>query len=88
MTVQRLKALIEKKPFSPFYIHLADGDVVEVKSPEFIWLHPTGRVVYVATGRNEEADDRIIDLPLVSQLSTSHGLDQEFPPSRAKKPPE
>jgi hypothetical protein len=82
MTVQRVKALVDKKPFSPFNIHLADGDVVEVKSPEFIWLHPTGRVIYVATGRDEQADDRIIDLLLVTQLSTSNGLDQSFPPSQ------
>ena len=82
MTLQRLKALVDRRPFSPFQIHLADGDQVEVKSPEFMWLHPTGRVVYVATGTDEQADDRIIDLLLVTQLSTNNGIDQPFPPSR------
>jgi hypothetical protein len=85
MTMQRLKALVEKQPFSAFKIHLADGDVVPVSSPEFIWLHPSGRTVYVATGSDEKADDRIIDLLLVTQLSTSNGLDQPFPPSKQKK---
>jgi hypothetical protein len=82
MTIQRIKALVDKKPFSPFNVHMADGDIVEVKSPEFIWMHPTGRVIYVATGSDEQADDRIIDLLLVTQVSTSNGLDQGFPPSR------
>ncbi|HZL35703.1 MAG TPA: hypothetical protein VFC78_10375 [Tepidisphaeraceae bacterium] len=74
MTFQRLEAVVERKPFVPFNLHLAEGDVITVKSPEFIWLHPSKRVVFVATGEEEDSDDRIIDLLLVSQISTGNGF--------------
>ena len=70
MTYQRIKALVDRRPFVPLKLHLAEGDVIPVRSPEFIWLHPSKRVVFVATGAEEEAPDRIVDLLLVTQAST------------------
>ena len=75
MTYQRLKAFVDRQPFVPFKLHVADGDLIEVKSPEFIWLHPSKRVVFIATGDNENADDRIVDLLLVTQISSGNGFD-------------
>jgi len=37
MTTKRLKDLYETRPFKPFDIHLADGDVLSVKHPELMW---------------------------------------------------
>jgi hypothetical protein len=81
VTSQQLRGLVGRKPFHPFKIHLADGDVIVVKSPEFVWLHPAGRVIYVATGTDEQAEDRVVDLLLVTQLSTGNGLDRPDHPS-------
>ena len=88
MTYQRLKMLVDRRPFAPFSLHLADDDVVEVRSPEFIWLHPSKRVVFVATGSEEAADDRIIDLLLVTQLSTGDAFDESVRSGGAGNQPE
>ena len=86
MTFERLKALVDRRPFVPFNLHLAEGDVVAVRSPEFIWLHPSKRVVFVATGSEEAADDRIIDLLLVTQVSTTGAFDSSVQGGAAERP--
>lgn len=76
MTYQRIGDRVDRRPFSPFNPHLADSQILPVRSPEFIWLHPSKRVVFVATGQQEEAPDRIVDLLLVTQLSTTGAFDK------------
>lgn len=68
MTVQKLREFQEKRPFQPYQIHTADGEVVRVKGPEFLWVLPPGRTVYVATGHGEEV--QVIDLLLVTKLTS------------------
>jgi hypothetical protein len=68
MTIQKLKEFYEKRPFKPFTIHMADGESMTVKHPEFLMLTAAGRTIYVHTGRDEEV--QVIDLLLVTKLST------------------
>jgi hypothetical protein len=49
-------------------IHTADGETVKVAHPEFLWVLPPGRTIYVHTGRGEEV--QTIDLLLVTKLTT------------------
>jgi hypothetical protein len=67
MTVQRLKAMLDEKPFKAFEIHTSDGEVVLVKSPEFAWLHPNKRTIYVATNPAIDREE-IIDLLHITKL--------------------
>ena len=76
MTTIQIKELIGAKPFKPFRIHVADGEVLNVSHPELMWITPGGRTVFVARGPKEEDGVAIIDLLLVTQLtmeSNGHG---------------
>ena len=65
MTIDKLRAAYEAKPFRPFTIHLADGRAIPVQHREFIMAVPSGRTIVVA-----QPDDtlNIIDLLLVTDL--------------------
>jgi hypothetical protein len=68
MTTSQLKQLHEARPFQPFEIHVADGDVFTVPHPEFLWIMPGGRIVWVALGGAEDDAAAMIDLLLVTKL--------------------
>jgi len=68
MTVQRVRAMLDERPFRPFDIHTSDGKVVTVTSPDFAWIHPFGRTMYVCPNPNVDAD-AVIDLLHITQLS-------------------
>jgi len=72
MTVERLEAMLRGQPFRPFDIHTSDGEVVRVKSPEFAWLHPSKRVILVATSAAEDREE-IIDLLHITKIASSRG---------------
>ena len=73
MTTAQLKKLHEARPFQPFEIHLADGSLLSVPHPEFLWVTPGGRTVWVALGAGEEDAAAIVDLLLVTKLVTGNG---------------
>jgi hypothetical protein len=68
MTTDRVKKRWQAKPFKPFQIHVADGDVLNVTHPELMWIHPGGRTLFVATGPKDEDRVAIVDLLLVTKL--------------------
>lgn len=70
MTMEQMRKVHTARPFVPFTLRLADGSRIRVPSPEFIWLHPTGRTVVVAT-ETEAAE--IIDLLLVASIELGNG---------------
>jgi hypothetical protein len=70
MTVERLQAMLKEQPFRPFSIHTSDGEVVRVRGPEFAWLHPSKRTLYVARSAEEDREE-IIDLLHITKVSTS-----------------
>ena len=65
MTTEQLKQMHTARPFRPFTLRLADGEVVPVPHPEFLFFSPSGRTIVVAT-----PDDafKIIDLLLVTSI--------------------
>jgi hypothetical protein len=67
MTTDRLKEMLGVKPFRPFGLRLADGEIVRVEHPELISLSPLGRTV-VVWGRNDSM--KVLDLFLVTSLET------------------
>jgi hypothetical protein len=68
MTIERLKEYLERRPFEPFDIYLADGRSVHVDHPEFLMQSRTHRTVTVAL-----PDDRmaVVDLLLVTSIESN-----------------
>ena len=82
MTFQRLKAMMDERPFKPFDIHTSDGEIVRVKSPEFAWIHPSKRTMFVATWADVDSE-QVIDLLHITKLE-AHGGGNGKRPSRLK----
>ena len=68
MTSERLNEMLATRPFRPFALRLADGELVRVEHPEFIARSPSGRTV-VVFGRDDSM--KILDLFLVTSLETA-----------------
>jgi hypothetical protein len=67
MTSERLNEMMSARPFRPFAIRLADGELVRVEHPEFIARSPNGRTV-VVFGSDDHM--KILDVFLVTSLET------------------
>ena len=67
MTSERLQEMLRARPFRPFGLRLADGEVVPVVHPDFLSRSPQGRTV-VVWGRDDNM--KIIDLFLITSLET------------------
>ena len=57
----------------PFSLRLADGSLIPVPHPEFIWLTQDGRTAVVNT---EGSRIRIVDVALVTVLEPLEGVAQ------------
>jgi hypothetical protein len=68
MTKEALAKAIQRQPFQPFTLRLADGTEVSVPHRDFISMHPTGRTVIVY---GEDEDLEILDVMLVTSLRTN-----------------
>jgi len=66
MTIEKLKALNQARPFRPFVIHTADGESFRVDHPEFLAQSPTGRTVTLELG---DGSSQHINLLLVTRLA-------------------
>lgn len=67
MTSERLRDMLKVKPFRPFGLRLADGEVVPVRHPEMIATSPSGRTLAVFTPKDQM---KVLDLFLVTALET------------------
>ena len=65
MTLKQFREAMDKAPFQPFVIHMADGRSLPVKSHEYIMRSPTGRTVAVY---KPDGALSVIDLLIVNEL--------------------
>ena len=65
MMTEPLTKLHSARPFKPFRLNIADGRHLNVPHPEFLWVLPGGRTVFVATA---DDDFEIVDLLLVTSI--------------------
>ncbi len=72
MTIERIRTMLGERPFRPFDIYTSDGKVVTVKAPDFAWIHPSGRTMYVCPNPAVDADE-VIDLLHVTKLGVGKG---------------
>ena len=68
MTTEAIKTAVQRRPFRPFSVRLADGSEIEIQSQDFVALHPDGKtfVIFELNGGY-----RIVDIPLVTDLSVN-----------------
>lgn len=71
MTIEQLRAVQAAKPFRPYKLHLADGDVIDVRHQEFVSTSPSGRTIVVF---GEDDAMSIVDLLLVSRIEMTNGV--------------
>lgn len=60
--------MLQREPFQPFLIHVADGGRIPVKHVDFVFLAPTGREVIVY---QPDGTWQILDVPLITRLEVS-----------------
>ena len=72
MMHDRLKTMLDERPFLPFDIHTSDGDVIRVKSPAFAWIHPGKRTMFVATDPRFDTE-YVINLRHITKLAATRG---------------
>ena len=66
MTTEAIKDAIQRRPFRPFSVRLADGAEIQIQNQDYVALHPVGKTFIIF-----EADGgyRIVDIPLVTDMS-------------------
>ena len=75
MTYETVKEHLARRPFVPFTVHVADGDKLGVKSPEYAFLHPRQRYLLIApSDQNDLQFDRFVDLDSITQIVTNEGF--------------
>ena len=66
MTKEEIQKRINQKPFAPFKVRLAGGEVVNVPTADHVHLHPNGRTLFVHV---DQGGTEIIDVTLVTALN-------------------
>ena len=68
MTKEALHKAIQREPFHPFVLHLADGREIAAPHRDFVTIHPTGRTAVVF---GDDEDLEILDGMLITNLRMS-----------------
>jgi len=67
--VQKIRGMLESRPFRPFTIFTSDGQKTTITNPSFAWVHPYGRTMYICPDP-ESAADEVINITQVTKLAT------------------
>lgn len=70
MTVEQLRKEHGRRPFRPLLIRTADGQEFTVPHPEFLYIPPHGRTVFVS---DSDGTVDIIDVLLVASIHVKNG---------------
>jgi len=65
MTGDKLRDILNTRPFAPFILHLADGRNITVPHPEFMSLSPSGRVAHLF---ESDESSQFIDVMLITSV--------------------
>jgi hypothetical protein len=65
MTLEYLRGAQHKQPFVPFSVHMADGSSFPVPHPDFISIHPIGRLVFV---HDDKGGSQVLDRMLMTHI--------------------
>jgi hypothetical protein len=67
--VEKIQGMLNSRPFRPFTIFTSDGQRTTVINPNFAWIHPFGRTMYVCPDPSSSADE-VINILHVTKLAT------------------
>ena len=70
MNTDKFARLVRRKPFRPFLVRMADGQVLQVTHPESVVVAPALRMAAIATG---DGGIELVDLPLVTSVRFERG---------------
>lgn len=65
MKLDQIRTIHHTKPFLPFTICMADGNIFRIEHPEFLSYFPSGRSITVY---HEDDSFSILDVALVTEL--------------------
>ena len=65
MNTDKFTRLVRRKPFRPFLVRMADGQVLKVTHPESVVVAPAARLAAIATA---DGGIELVDLPLVTSV--------------------
>jgi hypothetical protein len=65
MKLDPLKTVSHTKPFIPFTICMADGNVFRIEHPEFLSIFPSGRYAIVF---QDDDSHSILDVAMITEL--------------------
>ncbi|HEV2436851.1 MAG TPA: hypothetical protein VG077_12700 [Verrucomicrobiae bacterium] len=68
MTVEAIRTAVQRRPFRPFSVRLADGSEIQIQSQDNVALHPAGKTFVIF---EPDGGYRIVDIPLVTDLSVN-----------------
>lgn len=68
MTKEVLREAVQRQPFRPFSLRMADGATYHVPARDFVSLSPNGRTVIVF---GEENKLKILDAMLITEIETA-----------------
>lgn len=69
MTVEQLRRTHTAEPFIPFDVSLADGRVLHVPHPEFLWMPPKAERTFLVS--DDQGIAETVDLLMVVSLRLS-----------------
>lgn len=75
MTHDEVKQHLNRQPFVAITVHVTDGDLIGVRSPEFAYLPPNRNYLLISNDGSAPAVDRFIDLQHITQISTEDGME-------------
>ena len=79
MTVQAIQQFLEARPFRPFTLGTASGQIYSVPHPEFLYFTPSRRVAHVFTDA-----ERFDALDVLTITEVRHGGTRAKPKRRGK----
>jgi hypothetical protein len=73
MTAEQISEAHRQAPFKPFTLFLSDQRRFEIRHPDYLWVHPVGRLVFVA---DDNGAAELIDLLHITtlQLNGAEGI--------------
>jgi hypothetical protein len=70
MTIGHLRDMVKARPFKPFRLHIGGGRALDAPHPDFVAIHPAGRVVIVFRSKDQF---EIVDPLLVTSIEVGNG---------------
>jgi len=69
-----VRTFLDRTPFEPFTVVMADGSEFEALARSLTWLHPSGRSLIVVSPKfsgaklDEDFEDHFVDVRLITDL--------------------